>query len=75
MVGMAGIAAFVGVGGFLLGYDVGIIGGVLAMDSFQEVFKYNDWSKVRAILKYMTPRECAMRRQTCPASERSGPIS
>ena len=43
--GMNFIATFVGVGGFLLGYDVGIISGVLAMDSFKEVFKYDDWSK------------------------------
>lgn len=39
------IAAFVGVGGFLLGYDVGIISGVLAMDSFTSVFKFDDWQK------------------------------
>jgi hypothetical protein len=40
------IAAFVGVGGFLLGYDVGIISGVLAMDSFKDVFTFDDWQKV-----------------------------
>lgn len=39
------IAAFVGVGGFLLGYDVGIISGVLAMDSFKSVFTFDDWQK------------------------------
>ena len=33
-----GIAAIVGVGGFFLGYDVGIISGVLAMDGFADVF-------------------------------------
>ena len=35
--------AFVGVGGFLLGYDVGIISGVLAMESFQSVFTFDDF--------------------------------
>ena len=44
-IGINFIAAFVGVGGFLLGYDVGIIGGVLAMDSFKDVFQYDDWQK------------------------------
>ena len=33
-IGINFVAALVGVGGFLLGYDVGIISGVLAMDSF-----------------------------------------
>ena len=50
-----GIAAIVGVGGFFLGYDVGIISGVLAMDGFADVFgtvavpgakpKIGDWDK------------------------------
>ena len=40
--GMNFIATFVGVGGFLLGYDVGIFSGVLAMDSFKEVFRYDE---------------------------------
>ena len=44
-IGINFIAAFVGVGGFLLGYDVGIISGVLAMDSFKDVFQYDDWQK------------------------------
>jgi sugar porter (SP) family MFS transporter len=44
-IGINFIAAFVGVGGFLLGYDVGIISGVLAMDSFKATFQFDDWQK------------------------------
>eukprot|EP01052_Picozoa_sp_SAG31_P007021 SAG31_NODE_330_length_17593_cov_4.817891_16_plen_92_part_00 len=42
-IGMNFIATFVGVGGFLLGYDVGIVSGVLTMPTFKAVFKYDDW--------------------------------
>jgi SP family galactose:H+ symporter-like MFS transporter len=44
-IGITFVCALVGVGGFLLGYDIGIISGVLVMDSFQCAFQYNDWQK------------------------------
>ena len=40
------IAAVIGVGGFFLGYDVGVISGVLAMDGFKRQFNYpDDWAR------------------------------
>ena len=51
-IGINFVAALVGVGGFLLGYDVGIISGVLAMDSFKAVLEWKRQLKRKLPLLY-----------------------
>ena len=36
--------ALIGLGGALFGYDIGIISGILAFDSFKLAFDIDDWS-------------------------------
>ena len=38
------VTALIGLGGALFGYDIGIISGILALDSFKSAFHIDDWN-------------------------------